>query len=79
MKLENPATCKVQWVTGFLNAKHFRRNEIHRQIAEVHAQCAISKRNLRKWCRLLKEGKINVHDEEGSGLLSLIADDMNEK
>ena len=39
-KIENPATCEVQSVIRFLNAKNVRPAEIHRQIVEVQGEGA---------------------------------------
>ena len=35
---------------------------------------AMNRGNVRKWCRLFKEGRTNVHDEERSGRPSLVPD-----
>jgi hypothetical protein len=51
-------------VIRFLNDENFRPAEIHRQIADVHGEGTMQEGNTRKWCRLFKEGSINVHDEE---------------
>jgi hypothetical protein len=67
-KIENPATNEVRSVVRFLNAESVSpAAEIHRQIVEVHGEGAINEGSVRKWCRLFKEGRTNVHDEEQSG------------
>jgi transposase len=33
---------------------------------------------MKKWCRLLKEGRTSVHDKERSGRPSLVSDDLKE-
>jgi hypothetical protein len=35
--------------------------------------------NTRKWCRLFKEGRTNVHEERRIGRPSLVTDDIKEK
>jgi hypothetical protein len=38
---------------------------------------------LRRWCRMFSEGRVNVHDDDRSGRLSLVTadllDQVNEK
>jgi hypothetical protein len=53
-------------VIRFLSTRYFHAAEIHRQIAEVYSEGAVNEGNVRKLCWLLKEGRINVHDEEQS-------------
>lgn len=36
----------------------------------------MNEENLRKECGLFKVGKCNVHEDEGSRLLSLVTDDL---
>ncbi|GFT61514.1 dimethylglycine dehydrogenase, mitochondrial [Trichonephila clavipes] len=49
---------------------------IHRQITEVYGTDAMSDSKVRKWVRKFKDGRTNVHDEECSGWLSVITDDL---
>jgi hypothetical protein len=51
----------------FLKAKNVRPVKIHWQIVEVYGEGAVNEGNVRKWCRVFKEGRTNVHDEERSG------------
>ena len=39
----------------------------------------MSESKFRQWCRLFKEGRKNVHEEERSGRPSVITDDLMEK
>lgn len=63
----------------FLKAKNVRPVKIHWQIVEVYGEGAVNEGNVRKWCRLFKEGRPNVHDEERVGLPSSIMDGLKEK
>jgi hypothetical protein len=63
-------------VIRFLNAKNVQLVEIHRQIVEVYGEGIMNEGNVRKWCRLFNKGRTNVHDEELSGHLSLVTDDL---
>ena len=42
------------------------------QTVDVRDEGAMNESYVRKWCRLFKEGKTNVNDEERSGKLSTI-------
>ena len=48
---------KVRQKPLLLNAKIIRPAEIHTQIVEVQGEGAVNKGNMRKWCRLFKEGR----------------------
>jgi hypothetical protein len=62
----------------FLNTKNVRLAEIRRRIVEVSGEGAMNRGNVRKWCRLFKEGRTNVHAEEPSGRPSLVTDGLTE-
>jgi hypothetical protein len=66
-------------VIRFLIGKVFLPAEIHRQIVEVYDEWTVNEGNASKWCRLFKEGRTNVHDEERSGRPPLVTDDLKEK
>jgi len=53
---------------GFLNAENSRPAEIRGQIVEVYCEDAVSRGSVRKWCRLFKESRTNVHEEDRSAL-----------
>jgi hypothetical protein len=36
----------------------------------------MSKGTVRQWCRMFKDGRTNVHDEERSVLPSVVSDDL---
>jgi len=68
----------VRSIMRFLNTKNVRLAEIWRRIVEVCGEGAMNGGNVRKWCRLFKEGRTNVHDEEPSGRPSLVTDGLTE-
>jgi len=39
---------------------------------------AMNRGNVRKWCRLFKEGRTNVHDEKPSGRPPMVTDGLTE-
>jgi len=76
--INNPASCEVRAVIRFLLARN-NAAEIHRQLCEVYGPNVMSESEVRQWCRLFKEGRTNVHDEELSGRPSVVTDDLMEK
>jgi hypothetical protein len=51
--------------------------EIHRELCRaVYCQNVITGGTVRKWRRMFKDGRINVHDEERSGGTSEMSDDL---
>jgi hypothetical protein len=78
MKIENPATCEVRPVIRFSEAKTIHPAEIYGQIVKAYDKGATDESNVRKWCRLFREGRTNVQGEERSARPSLFADDLNE-
>jgi len=77
--INNPTSYEVRTVIRFLLARNNNVAEIHRQLCEVYGLNVISESKVRQWCRLFKEGRTNVHDEERSGQPSVITDDLMEK
>ena len=63
----------------FLNARNVLPSEIHHQICQVYGDNALSDGMVRKWVRMLNEGRENVHDEVRSGRPSLVNDDLVRK
>jgi hypothetical protein len=51
----------------FLAAKNFKAAEIHHQLCEVYGENVMSAGGVRQWCRMFKNGRTNVHDEERAG------------
>ena len=44
----------------FLKAENFRPTGIYKQIVEAYGEGALNEGDVRKWCRLFKEGRNNV-------------------
>jgi hypothetical protein len=49
--------------------------EILRELCAIYGQKK-SEGTARQWCRMLKGGRKNVHDEEQSGQPSVVSDDL---
>ena len=74
--IEGAAYSEIWSLIRFLNAKNVLPSEIHHQICQVYGDNAMSDGMVRKWVRMLNEGRANVHDEARSGRPSLVNDDL---
>jgi transposase len=75
--IDNPASCEIRAVIRFLHAKNMSDVEIHREsCAAVCGQNVMSEGTVRQWCRMFKDGRANVHNEERSGRPSAVSDDL---
>ena len=74
--IAKPASCEVRSVIRFLVAKNCKASEIHRQLCEVYGPDVMSEGGVRQWCRMFKNGRTNVHDEERSGRPSIVNADL---
>ncbi|GFY27883.1 histone-lysine N-methyltransferase SETMAR [Trichonephila clavipes] len=77
--IENPADSEVRTVIRFLCAQGFKSVDIHHQISEVYGENIMSDGMGRKWLRVFKDGRTNIHDEERSGRPSVITDELIQK
>ncbi|GIY96903.1 hypothetical protein CEXT_40951 [Caerostris extrusa] len=57
----------------FLNARRLEMAEIHLPINEDYGENVLNDRKVRKWCRAFNP---RVHDEEQSGRLSVMDEDL---
>jgi len=74
--VEGAVDCEIRSVIRFLNPRNVLPSDIHRQICQVYGDNAMSDGMVRKWVRMLNEGRENVHDEARSGRPSLVNDDL---
>jgi hypothetical protein len=72
----NPASCESRAVICFLPIKNMSSAEIHHELCVVYSQNVMNEGTVRQWCRMFKDGRINVHDEERSGWSSVASDDL---
>jgi transposase len=75
---DNPAPCEIRAVIRFLHPKNMTAAEIHNELCAVYGQNVMSEGTVRQWCRMFKDGRTNVHDEERSGRPSVVSDDLVE-
>jgi hypothetical protein len=62
--IDNPARCKIRAIIRFLHAKNMSAAEIHSELRAVYSQNVMSEGTVRQLCRVFKDGRTNVHDEE---------------
>jgi transposase len=63
-------------VICFLLAKDMSAAEIHHEICAAYGQNAMSEGTVRQWCKMFKDGRPNVHDEERSGRPPVVSNDL---
>jgi hypothetical protein len=63
---DNPASCEIRVVFCFLQARNISAAEIRRELCAVYCQNVMSEGTVRQWCRMLKDGRKNIHDEKRS-------------
>jgi hypothetical protein len=66
--IDNPASCKIHTFILLLQAKTMNAAEIHYELCTaVYGQNVMSEGTVRQWCRMFKDGRTSVHDEDQSG------------
>jgi transposase len=51
--------------------------KIHRELcATVYGRYVLSEGTVRQWCKMFKDGRTNVHDEEQSVRPSVVSDNL---
>jgi hypothetical protein len=70
--IDNPAICEIRFVIGFLHNKIMSTAGIHSELWAIFGQNLMSEGNVKQWCRLFKYERTNIHDEEGSGLKTIL-------
>jgi transposase len=74
--IDNPASYEIRAVIRFLHAKNMSAAEIHRELCAVYGHNIMRRGTLRQWCRIFKDGRTDVHDEERSGRPSVESNDF---
>jgi transposase len=74
--IDNTASCEFRAHILFLHVKNMSAAEIHRELCVVYGQNLISEGSVRQWCRMFKDRRSDVHDEEGSDRPSVVSDDL---
>jgi transposase len=74
--IDKSTSCEIRAVTAFFTPKNTSAAEIHREFCAVCDQNIMSKGTVRQWCRMFKNRRTRVHDEERSGGPSVASDDL---
>jgi hypothetical protein len=62
--IDNPAGCEIRPVIRFLHANNMSAADIHRELCAVYGENVMCEGTMRQWCRMFKDKRTNVHDEE---------------
>jgi len=57
----------VRGVIRFLQAEKVRPSEIHQRLVAVYGKHVMNVASVRKWCKMFRNGRTDVHDTERSG------------
>jgi len=77
--IEGEADSEIRSVIVFLNTMNVLPSEVHHHFCQVYGDNAMSDGMVRKWVRMFKEGRENVHDEARGGRPSFVNDDLVRK
>jgi hypothetical protein len=65
--IDNPASYQICAVIRFPHSKIMSAAEIHGELCTVYGQNVMSEGTVRQRCRMFKDGRTDVQDEERSG------------
>jgi transposase len=74
--IDNPSSCEIRSVIRFLHANDMNAAKIHFELCAVYGQNVMSEGTVRQWCRIFKDGRTDVHDEERSGRPSVVSEHL---
>lgn len=72
-------SCEILMVIRFLIFQNDTATNIHRKLMEGYGNDVTCRQQVRKWVRLFRKGRTEIHDEEGSGRLSVVSDEFMRK
>jgi hypothetical protein len=72
--IDNPASCEICAVIRFLHGKNVSAAKIHRELCMAYSQNVMNEGTVIEWCRMLKTGRTDVHNEERSGRPAICSD-----
>jgi hypothetical protein len=72
--IDNSTSCKIGRVIHFFHAKNASAVKIHRELCVVYGQNVMSEGDVRQWCRMFRDGRTNVHNDQQSGWPSVVSD-----
>ena len=65
--LKTPGKCEIRAVIRSLQAEGHSAAKIHHRMSAVYGPNCMSDKCVREWCRKFRDGRTDVHDEEGQG------------
>jgi transposase len=63
LAIDIPTSCKICAVIHSIHAKNISAEEIHRELCVIYGTTVMSEGTVRRWYRLFKDGRRDVHDE----------------
>jgi hypothetical protein len=63
----NPTSCEIRTVICCLRTRNMSAAEIYRELCTVYDRNVMREGTVRQWCRMFKDRRKNVHDEERGG------------
>jgi hypothetical protein len=73
---DNLTSYKICTVIRFPHPENMSAAEIHCELCAVYGQNVMTEGTIRQWCRMLKDGQTNFHDEQQSGQPSTLRDNL---
>jgi hypothetical protein len=70
----NLISCEIRVVICFLDVKSVSTAEIYSELCVAFGRNATSEGAVTQWSSMLKDGRKNIHDEEGSVPRSVVSD-----
>lgn len=70
-----PVKFEIRSVNRFFQDKNNTAPKNHRRLCIMYRKHIMSDSAVRKWCRIFREGRIDIHDEGGQRRKSVATDD----
>jgi hypothetical protein len=71
---DNLASCEIRAFIRFLRSKSMSAAEIYRELCAVYNPSVINEGTVRQWCRMFKDGRTIIQDEERKGRLAICSE-----
>ncbi|KAG5324974.1 MOS1T transposase, partial [Pseudoatta argentina] len=79
MSIQSPAKCEIRSVIRYLIWKGKTPVEVYNEVKTAYSDKSMNRTSVFKWCCEFKNGRTSVHDDQRSGRLSILTDDIVEK
>jgi hypothetical protein len=74
--IDSHASCEIHPAIHFLQVKNVSAMKIHNELCEIYGWSIMCGGTVRLCCRMFKDGRKNVNDEERNGRSSVVIDDF---